>query len=357
MADPFSKAINTLFVAGGVKEGVGTARSELKGQAANSFDNILGNVKPVKKPSVMGDVNAILNKSASETIDDLYKLAYHVEEGPDEYKKKRDYMPYAILGGILAAGAFDAYKKKDIVAPFRTIKHGLTNFMYEYPKKALGKTPGGRIMVGAVKAAGKEANGEIRAVQKSENIYRNKKMIDDVVGGIAAGTAFGAGDIMMHGLHDQLSGNDNMEKKAADEYRDAKHFIKTLVKEDFLQQGLKSVPYLAAPATISYMIGKDIRRGLIPAGRNNNYENVVIEFPVDKDGKVSPEDAAKINKKMQKTAGDEGLSSIIQDSTQVLEGNGKKFHESPTWKHFFKYEMPAYSFSITLLPLIFISTK
>ena len=58
---------------------------------------------------------------------------------------------------------------------------------------------------------------------------------------------------------------------------------KLMFIQDFLRPGLEAVPYFAAPAALSYAIGKDLNNNLRPVrGPEASSSKVVIDVPIEK---------------------------------------------------------------------------
>ena len=103
-------------------------------------------------------------------------------------------------------------------------------------------------------------------------------------------------------------------KKASDELNDLEklakidaEFGKKLFKEHFLERGKESIPYYAAPAALSFMLGRNLRRGFEKEPKKKDDSEKIAQFSPK--FKITPkmEDGIKMN--LEKGA--EGLGRTI----------------------------------------------
>jgi hypothetical protein len=332
--------LNKMFIGMEVADGASKARKAFN-DTNNKYHDILGN-QMIKAPAANGEMNALNSNntmykmSASELIDGLakeagikekiinadkyfyenmnnfqmYKNLYNKTKNP-KYKKLMNKamlntlkigVPSAVLGtgaaigmargiravedrfgknkgdsyypevagaALLGAGAFDAISNKSVLSPVKHMGDAAQKVMYKYPKKIIGKSgPVGKLIVNI-------ANVMKNQLRRGGIGKRASEEIDDIFFNKTAGF--------------------KIPQKAKD-----------IFVRDFIQEGIAAVPYMAAPATTSYMIGRDIRHG--GAKIKNTYDDkIVIDVPTEK---------LKLN---EKTA---------------------SYEKSIPWGEFFKEELP-----------------
>lgn len=274
----------------------------------------------------------------------------------DQHRK--NLLPYILGGAIIGLGTADAIVNKDIRAPFESMKRGFKDFAFAYPKNIIRKFKGGKAALNAMKVVknkqrvrnvGVNINNQTNFDFKNELLkalkedpdfknelnkkLRHRNLASEMLSSLLVGTTFGLG----MNLGSALISNSNNEKKqmtkqAGDKnYGNLKNFAKILIKEDFLQHGIGSIPYYLGPALIAYGLNKDIRHYFQPVRNTNIKEHqVIVDLPAKSttDSLKSPNSSSD-NKILKKTANiNENLNAA------------NKTEKAMSWKHFFKYELP-----------------
>lgn len=293
-----SNALTTFFIAGDVFDTMNKSRKKMSyelNNGSNKYDDILKN-KIVKAPMEDGAINAVnsnpMFRNASEEVDFLCKVAsenysnrnYHYNKNNSYYNKnknendkkeeinlkpipfddnkKNTINPYVLLGSsVLTAGAIEALIKKDIKAPLKSTKKGFNDFVYEAPR----------------------------------NIGEHNKVVKNVKRVIRKGTK------PLRGKNNPNNGFGSMNKLAAT--LDKKTNLKKMFKEDFVRQGLETIPYYGAPAVAGYLISKCIAQ---PSSKNKT-SKIVIDVPIEELQKADNQNNID-NSEVYKRASEDDLS-------------------------------------------------
>lgn len=318
------RALTGSFVLSGAKDGSGKFSKEIdKNQPVNKYDEILNNKIIPAKDDFMGDTNVLANgdKMASNLINELFaeKLAEeenivsednhnyeinkskpYVKSYNKPYNKPRnnaspyprnnnntknhsnynsydkddqgnDYLPYAILGSVaVGLGAYQAYKTKNISAPLNSIregaKKGFQKGLLSAPKKILKSNKTSSMFLNAVK----ESDKSLKNLEGKGN-FQNR-FAEEII------------EEMYKGAMDTSKSN----------------YLKTLVKEDFVQNGIRSIPYMTVPIGLSYALNKNLKQDN-NAVRGINKDNItpndriIIDVPLSEINKRSKKASCEIN--------------------------------------------------------------
>lgn len=174
-----------------------------------------------------------------------------------EQKNKSDTDPinnlgndlYPAVAGSVVTGAMiaDGLANKSVTAPFQHAKKAVKKTMYSYPKKLLGRVgKSGKFLNNLAKTMGKHASHEI------DEIYKYA------------------------GFSDRA---------------------KQILCEDFIGKGIEAIPYVAAPAAVSAIVGKDIKHGGRKI-RDTYNDKIVVDVPTGELGKIASYDAKGYFKKL-----------------------------------------------------------
>lgn len=223
--------LDKVFAAGEVVDGVNRMAKELKPLDASKYDKILGN-KIIKTPNVNGNLNAS-NK--------IKKIASELKE----VKEKKDNLFPLAMGVLLGAGAFNAAAHKNISAPLGVVGEGVRDFAERMPRKMMKKNPVTKHVQEVFKTV-KSSSRKKQASEYEEEIIKIARL------------------------------SSKISKAKLDD-------AKLMLRQDFLRPGLEAVPYFAAPAALSYAIGKDLNNNLRPVrGPEASSSKVVIDVPIEK---------------------------------------------------------------------------
>jgi hypothetical protein len=318
------------------------------GPSYNQYDVAMNNQIQKVDNDFMGNTNALINKNATDIITELFdeKVAYYDpynndddddDNGRDDFKRyysdrnynprdlKSDgfgaYLPYAVLGSAAVdLGAYQAYKTGNIGAPLESavqgFKKGLEKGMLAGPKKMLKSTKTGKLMLDSIgqgwKGVKKLDSDAIKAAEKArkeaERIQREADRLSRMPKKFGK---YASEEI------------DEMYKEAYASFDNKKQFVKTLVQEDFLQNGLKALPYATVPIALSYAVNKNLKTDNSPVrGADKNTvtpgDRIIVDVPME-----------SLNRSKKAS---EYLSDLMEQE--------KVAYEPIPWKHFFKYEMP-----------------
>lgn len=238
---------------------------ELKPMGNNKYDILMKN-QIVKAPKESGLLNAV-NKTADihYIAADIVKLAEerkprsyensHNYQRPEEVRYQRPRSPEDVVlplaGGILLGSAgFNAYANKDIGAPVKVVSSGLNDFKNTMPKKFLKRTKGGKY---------------ISEVLRSVKNMSRKKVASDYIYEIEKTAAIKKVNLKKNFIND----------------------AKLMIRQDFVRPGIEAVPYFAAPAALSYLVGKDINNNLSPVRGKDVSNKIVIDVPLEKKASIS----------------------------------------------------------------------
>jgi len=229
--------LDKVFAAGEVVDGVNRMAKELKPLDASKYDKILGN-KIIKTPNVNGSLNAS-NK--------IKKIASELKE----VKEKKDNLFPLAMGVLLGAGAFNAAAHKNISAPLGVVGEGVKDFAERMPRKMMKKNPVTKHVQEVFKTV-KSSSRKKQASEYEEEIIKIARL------------------------------SSKINKAKLDD-------AKLMFRQDFLRPGLEAVPYFAAPAALSYAIGKDLNNNLRPVrGPEASSSKVVIDVPIEKKASDTP---------------------------------------------------------------------
>ena len=239
--------LDKVFAAGEVADGVNRMAKELKPLDASKYDKILGN-KIIKTPNVNGNLNAsnkiIKTPNVNGNLNASNKIKKIASELKEVKEKKDNLFPLA-MGVLLGAGAFNAAAHKNISAPLGVVGEGVKDFAERMPRKMMKKNP---------------VTKHVQEVFKTVKSSSRKKQASEYEEEI----------IKIARLSSKIS-----NAKLDD--------AKLMLRQDFLRPGLEAVPYFAAPAALSYAIGKDLNNNLRPVrGPEASSSKVVIDVPIEK---------------------------------------------------------------------------
>ncbi len=355
--------INTGFIGAGVGSGAKKFKQALKKPEASVHDVILKNKTPkVETPDV----------KAASIIDNLYmdKVAYTPDEiDTEDYdpknKGKGSLVPKGIGAVILGTYLASALSHGgNFVKPLRHAGSVVKDIPSIFVDKVLRKRRGGKVIADAIKhykAKMKEAIGVTPKTKAKMNIPQTdpKKAFDNVLSAMLLGGGLAAGNLGVHIIGDKYFDNKNLvrksydntipsfsnnhkesyhyklnqkkaselidetfEKKAYYKFSNKAHFIKKLLKQDLAQNAVGTLPFFALPATASYLAGRDLKydaRKISKAGK----DKITIDIPLSD---------------FKKTAGFRPRRSAL---SALSKGKKSGLYQIPTWKEFFKYEMPS----------------
>jgi hypothetical protein len=243
-----------------------------------------------------------------------------------------------VLGSMaVGLGAYQAIKKRNIMAPINDVKSNfwpsIRQGVYAAPKRFIETLPGGKVALKSVRTADKViqdlARAEERAGKYSNTVNKARKVnnvVDDAQQVVdAAHNGYDATQQFNEFRQAFIDDFEDMEKVAYANYENNKHFFKTLLKEDFLQNGLRSIPYVTAPVAVSHLVGRNLKvdgSKLDDKSKFKDNDKIVIDVPIE-----------SLSKKASYA---EEISKLTEEA--VI--GGKRLHKIPTMKEFFKEEMP-----------------
>jgi len=368
--------VNSALLAGGAVKGTKKFKQEINTPSVSSHDMILNN-KNENLPSekVVRDADF---KSASELINSL--LLEKIAE-----EKDNSFLPKGVAALLLAAATASAISNKNPLAPFRQTANAAKEIPKIFTDKILGKKRFGRVILDSLR---KGRSGAERAGARPKFVppgaEPKKAPIDRIISGIALGGGIGAGNLAVHMIGDkyfdsksavrksydsfpELTGPyhevlkkgekkqaseiiDELLEKEAGTFSSGKHFAKKLLKEDVAQNALGSIPFFAVPAAASYVTGRDLKYDAKKISRHGK-DKIVIDIPLSdfkKKSEISKTAGVNFKNARNFVAGRKSALGKMKEKmkSKVTEAAGAtqdNLHKSPTWKEFFKYEMPSRS--------------
>lgn len=200
-----------------------------------------------------------------------YKLMDKFEKKKDP-RERNDLYPKAIGAVVGGAMLANAVAKKNPYATFNIVGKSVKNTVSKIPKNAIKRTgPLGQFAV-TVGEKVKDKTGNIAdgLAKKSKN---NTKTF----------TKTGNG----------YNTKKNFRKKQASEMLDfffekqarqvnLGQFAKSVLNENVLKAGIESIPYYAAPAALTYAMGRDFRKGGQKINKNRDIKTTVVNIPIEK---------------------------------------------------------------------------
>lgn len=370
--------VNAALLTEGATKGAKKFNQEIKNPSITSHDIILRN-KPEGLPSekVIGDP-----KIASESIDTLY--FQKIAESKDD-----SIVPKGVAALLLAAATASAISNKNPLAPFRQTAKVMKEVPRIVTEKFLGKKRLGKIIMESLR---KGKKGAEESIKKPKFVPPGKEtpksLSEKALSGAVLGGGIGLGNLAVHMIGDKYFENKNAVRRSFDSFPElggayhevlkkgskgaknkkyaseiidevfekkagtftsGKHFVKKLLKEDVAQNALGSLPFFAVPAAASYATGRDLKYDAKKVNKDGK-DKIVIDIPLSDFKKKST---------MNKTAGVgfknirqavKGRKSVIgkmkekaAQGASSASSKAEDIHKSPTWKHFFKYEMPSRS--------------
>lgn len=356
--------INTAFIGEGASKGAKKLKQEMKNPSINPHDVMLKN-KPIET-----DIKA------ASIIDNLYldKIAYtpDSESNGEDYNPKNkgngSLVPKGV--GALLAGAYIASALShggNFVQPLRQAKSVLTEIPHIVADKILKRNRFGKVLAKALKEARDrvyKATGVKPKGFKLDTPKTDASLLDNTVSAMFLGGGLAAGNLGVHIIGDKYFDNrvnrksydttsptfsndkklnyhyvmnQNQNKKASEvideafekkalypRFANKAHFIKKVLKEDVAQNAVGSLPFFMLPAAASYMTGRDLKYDAKKIDKKGK-DRITIDIPLSD---------------FKKTAGMKPYLSVINKAKKLKDG---ALHQSPTWKEFFKYELPSRS--------------
>ena len=265
----------------------------------------------------------------------------------NKQQNKVDYLPYAVVGSMaVGLGAYQAIKKHNISAPLgdvgRNIWPSIRKGLYAAPKKFIQSLPGGKITLKALK----DAEKEVASLEKktAPRVNRGRRMGAEIQGEMYSQNAQQAVDQLNNNYNATSQFNEfkqayvddfeDVEKIAYAHFENNKHYFKTLVKEDFLQNGIKSIPYVVAPLALSQAVNRNLKTDGSKIRTKDSVDlggdRIVIDVPLN--------GLSGVEKKAYEAG--ELARETVKNVEHVSEKfNGRVPYETQPWGNFFKHEL------------------
>lgn len=276
-----------------------------------------------------------------------YELGKTIGSKTGNPEDNNDKLTPAIIGGVIASSLLGGAVAKKGFAPIaRSASDSIKKTMTKQPKAIIKRTgPAGRFVVDtyekAFKDVGKHLNNKKTTIQKAEkatkeniNNYKRNYVLDvdkkspkqeklDRIADMAQARLRVIDNRKNNtAIRDEVGYKMFLNRKHAAAYCDqiekiasVKSFGKKVITEDFFKEGLKSIPYAAAPAILGLALKRDVKHGFGKQTNINEPEIPVIT--IDKTASFNIYQHPKMLNAIKTTAeqGAKGLGRTVLPAT------------------------------------------